>query len=144
MNLYNDDNWEVIYAHWCQEFPGYCIVSCNKERLSDLTSDDWVNLGKIEKELERVTKNVFDATMYTFACLLNTAYRDKEKPHVHFHFIPRYDGERIILNKKYKDRHFGYNMWKWSLSKFKAQKDIFTKEEKDELFKMMQQEWNLM
>ncbi len=143
MNLYNDDNWEVIYAHWCQEFPGYCIVSCNKERLSDLTSDDWVNLGKIEKELERVTKKVFDATMYNFACLMNNAYRDKEKPHVHFHFIPRYDGERIILNKKYKDRHFGYNMWKWALSRFKAQKDIFTKEDKEMFFEMMKKEWKL-
>ena len=81
--------------------------------------------------------------MYNFACLMNNAYRDKEKPHVHFHFIPRYDGKRIILNKRYKDRHFGYNMWKWSLSKFKAQKDIFTKEEKEEIFKMMQKEWNL-
>ena len=74
---------------------------------------------------------------------MNNAYRYKEKPHVHFHFIPRYDGKRIILNKRYKDRHFGYNMWKWSLSKFKAQKDIFTKEEKEEIFKMMQKEWNL-
>ena len=29
----------------------------------------------------------------------------------------------------YKDKHFGYNFWKWSNSKFKRQKDIFTKEE---------------
>ena len=131
MNLYRGNNWEVIFVNWCQEFPGDCIVSCSKEKLSDLTNEDWIELGLIEKELERITKKLFNATMYNFACLMNNAYRDKEKPHVHFHFIPRYDGKRIILNKRYKDRHFGYNMWKWSLSKFKAQKDIFTKVENE-------------
>ena len=143
MNLYKGNNWEVIFVNWCQEFPGQCIVSCGKENLSELSDDDWIELGKIEKELERVTKKVFNSTMYNFACLMNNAYRDNEKPHVHFHFIPRYNEERVILNKKYKDRHFGYNMWKWALSKFKSQKDIFTKEEKEEIFNMMKNEWNL-
>ena len=143
MDLYKGKSWDVIFVDWCQEFPGDCIVSCDKEKLSDLTNDDWVELGEIEKELERVTKKLFDATMYNFACLMNNAYRYNEKPHVHFHFIPRYDGERVIFNKKYKDRHFGYNMWKWALSRFKSQKDIFTKEEKEKIFKMMQNEWNL-
>lgn len=143
MQLYKGNNWEVIFVNWSQEFPGDCIISCDKEKLSDLTSDDWIELGLIEKELERITKKLFNATMYNFACLMNNAYRDKEKPHVHFHFIPRYDGERIILDKKYKDKHFGYNMWKWSLNKFRAQKDIFTSEEKEEIFKMMQKEWTL-
>ena len=94
------------------------------------------------KKLERITKKLFDATMFNFACLMNNSYKDKETPHVHFHFIPRYDGKRIILGKKYKDKHFGYNMWKWSLSKFKCQKDIFSREEKEQLYKMMKDEWN--
>ena len=113
-----------------------------KESLSDLTNEEWIELGELEKELERITKKLFDATMFNFACLMNNAYRDKETPHVHFHFIPRYDGKRIILGKKYKDKHFGYNMWKWSLSKFKCQKDIFSREEKEQLYKMMKDEWN--
>lgn len=81
--------------------------------------------------------------MFNFTCLMNNTYRDKEKPHVHFHFIPRYDGERIILRKKYKDRHFGYYMWKCSLSKFKCQKDSFTKEDKKTIFELTKNEWNL-
>lgn len=143
MILYEGKTWKVVFVKWCQEFPGDCIVSCNKERLSELEDADWVELGIIEKELERVTKKLFDATMYNFACLMNNAYKDNEKPNVHFHFIPRYKGERIILNKKYTDRHFGYNMWKWALNKFKSQKDIFTKEEKKQIFEMMKSEWNL-
>lgn len=143
MNLYTGNNWEVVFVNWCQEFPGQCIVSCTKEKLSDLTSDDWIELGQIEKELERITKKIFNATMYNFACLMNNAYKDNKTPHVHFHFIPRYEGERFILNKKYIDKHFGYNMWKWARSRFSSQKDIFTREEKEEIFKMMQNEWNM-
>ena len=71
------------------------------------------------------------------------AYRDNERPHVHFHFIPRYKNELKIFNKVYKDRHFGYNFWKWALSRFKSQKDIFTKEERIKIFEMMKEEFDL-
>ena len=73
---------------------------------------------------------------------MNNAYRDNEKPHVHFHFVPRYRDEKNILGKKYKDLHFGYNFWKWSLNKFKRQKDIFTKEEKRELGNLLKKNLN--
>ena len=143
MELYKGENWEVVFGDWSQEFVGYCIISCNKESLSELTSDNWIELGKIEKELERITKKLFSATMYNFACLMNNAYRDNEKPHVHFHFIPRYKNELKIFNKIYKDKHFGYNFWKWALSRFKSQKDVFTKEEKLQIYEMMKKEFNL-
>ena len=143
MDLYRSDRWNVIFVEWCQEFPGQCIISSNKQSLSELDSDDWVELGMLEKELERTTKKIFNATMYNFACLMNNAYRDREKPHVHFHFLPRYEKERIILGKKYIDKHFGYNMWKWSLNRFKRQKDIFTKEEKIKIFEMLKEEFKI-
>ncbi len=140
MTLYKGKYWEVVFEEWCQEFPGQCIISNKKESLSDLTSEEWTELGLIEKELERICQKLFNATMFNFACLMNNAYRDHETPHVHFHFLPRYENKQEILNKTYQDRHFGYNMWKWSLSKFKAQKDIFTKEEKLEIYNKMQKE----
>lgn len=141
MILYKSKYWEVVFVSWCQEFVGDCIISCNKESLSELTNDEWLELGKLEKELERVTKKLFGATMFNFACLMNNAYRDNEKPHVHFHFVPRYKNELKIFNKVYKDRHFGYNFWKWDLSKFKRQKDIFAKEEKIKIFEMIKKEF---
>ena len=141
MILYKSKYWEVVIVSWCQEFVGDCIISCNKESLSELTNDEWLELGKLEKELERVTKKLFGATMFNFDCLMNNAYRDNEKPHVHFHFVPRYKNELKIFNKVYKDRHFGYNFWKWDLSKFKRQKDIFTKEEKIKIFEMIKKEF---
>ena len=140
MTLYQGKYWEVVFTEWCQEFPGECIISSTKEHLSDLTEEEWIERGLIEKKLESVCQKLSQVTMFNFACLMNNAYRDHEKPHVHFHFIPRYENKREILNKTYQDRHFGYNMWKWALSKFKAQKDIFTKEEKLEIYNKMQKE----
>ena len=143
MELYKGKNWNVIFVDWCQEFIGDCIISCNKESLSDLTDGEWQELGRLEKELERISKKLFNATMFNFACLMNNAYRDTEKPNVHFHFIPRYKNKLKLFNKIYKDKHFGYSFWKWDLNKFKSQKDIFTKEERLKIFQMMKEEFNI-
>lgn len=141
MDLYRGKYFNVVFGNWCQEFVGYCILSSDKESLSELEPEAWEELGKLEKELERICKKIFGTTMFNFACLMNNAYRDNEKPHVHFHFVPRYKNELRIFNKVYKDRHFGYNFWKWDLSKFKRQKDIFTKEEKIKIFEMIKKEF---
>ncbi len=141
MKLYESKNWEVVFCDWCQDFVGQCIISSNKESLSELTSEEWIELGKLEKELERVCKKLFNTTMFNFTCLMNNAYRDNEKPHVHFWLFPRYKNELKLFNKVYKDKHFGYNFWKWSNSKFKCQKDIFTKEERLQLYEMIKNEF---
>ena len=109
----------------------------------DMLVEEWKELGNIESELERVCKKIFGATMFNFCCLMNDAYKDNEKPHVHFQFIPRYKNEIRIFNKVYKDKHFGYNFWKWALNKFKRQKDIYTKEERKLIFNMMKVEFGI-
>ena len=114
MELYKGKYWDVIFGVWCQDHPGYCIVGNDKESLSELEPEAWVELGTIEKELERVCKKVFGATMFNFACLMNNAYRDNEKPKVHYHFVPRYKEPLMLFGKKYVDRHFGYNFWQWN------------------------------
>ena len=45
MELYKGKYWEVIFGDWCQEFVGYCIVTSKKESLSELTSEEWIELG---------------------------------------------------------------------------------------------------
>ena len=47
MNLYSRKNWKVVFGSWCQEFPGYCIISSKKQNLSQLYSDEWIELGKL-------------------------------------------------------------------------------------------------
>jgi len=141
MELYKGKYWDVIFGIWTQDHPGYCIIGNDQECLSNLEKDAWTELGLIEKELERVCKKVFGATMFNFCCLMNNAYRDNEKPKVHYHFVPRYKEELKLFGKIYKDRHFGYNFWKWDLNKFKCQKDIFTEDERKLIFEMMQKEF---
>ena len=143
MQLYKGKYWEVIFVDWCQEFPGQCIISNNREFLNELSSEEWIELGIIEKELERVCVKLFGATMFNFVCLMNNAYRDNKKPHVHYHFIPRYKDSVVLFGKKYVDKHFGYNMWKWSLNRFKRQKDIFTNEERLKIYEMLKKEFNI-
>ena len=143
MELYKGKYWDVIFGDWCQEFPGYCIIGNEKESLSELTPEAWEELGKLEKELERVCTKLFDATMFNFCCLMNNAYRDNEKPHVHYHFVPRYKNELKIFDKIYKDKYFGYNLWKRSLSRLKKHKDIFSSEERKQIFEMIRKEFNI-
>ena len=132
----------VTYV-WQTYNPRYCIITCNKETLSELNEEEWLELGELEKKLETITKKLFDATMFNFACLMNNAYKDNEIPHVHFHFVPRYKNALKLFGKIYKDKHFWYNFWKWDLSKFKKQKDIFTKEERLKIYDMMKKEFNI-
>ena len=143
MELYKGKYFEVVFQDWCQEFPGACIISGHKEKISDMEPDEWLELGMLEKELERVCNKLFNPTMYNLACLMNDAYKKNEKPHVHFWFVPRYKDGLNIFDKVYKDKHFGYNFWKWSNSKFKRQKDIFTQEDRNKMFEMMKNEFNI-
>lgn len=48
-----------MFVNWCQEFVGDCIISCDKECLSDLTDEDWKELGRLEKEQELKNRNRF-------------------------------------------------------------------------------------
>ena len=50
-------------------------------------------------------------------------------------------GTTFVHNVFSCDKHFGYNLWKWALNKFKSQKDIFNKEEKIKIFEMMKNEF---
>ena len=143
MTLYKSNNWEVIFGGMCQEFLGYSIIASKKTSLSELTSEEWVELGMLEKELERVCKKVFNSTMFNFTCLMNNAYRDDTTPNVHFHFFPRYKNEVKLFDKVYKDKHFGYNFWKWALDEEKSQKDIFSKEERIKIYEMMKNEFKI-
>ena len=44
----------------CFYVGGATIIASKKTSLSELTSDEWVELGMLEKELERVCKKIFN------------------------------------------------------------------------------------
>lgn len=89
MKLYMGKYFEILFCDWSQEFLGDCIISSDKEH------------GRLEKELERVCKKLFNATMFNFTCLMNDVYKDNIKLHVHFHFVPRYKNKLKLFNKVY-------------------------------------------
>lgn len=141
MYLYETKYWKIIFKEK-QSFLGRCkIVNKEKKRsLSELTSEEWVELGKIEKDLEDVMKCLFDATMFNFVCLMNNAYRDETTPYIHFHFIPRYNHEVVLFEKKYSDKHFGNNFYKWSNDKKDKQKNIFSTDEIADIYLLIKKE----
>lgn len=141
MVIYETENWSVVFVNKKQNFLGRCKIVNKKSKtsLSELTTEEWEELGIIEKNLEIVCRELFDATMFNFASLINFAYRDKKDPIVHFHFIPRYDHVVKIFDKTYKDKYFGKKLWNWHNNKFKYQKCIFSKEEINQIYNLMKE-----
>ena len=143
MQIYMGKYWEVIFFSKSQDFLGRSIIASKKESLPEITIEEWEELSKLEAELERVYKKLFNATMFNFCCLMNNAYRDNTKPNVHFWLYPRYKNEVNIFGKTFKDKHFGYNFWKWNDDPVESQKDIFTEEEKNKIFEMIKKEFTI-
>lgn len=143
MEIYNGKYWKVIFFSKCQDFLGRCIIASEKESIPEITLEEWEELSKIEAELERVYKKLFNATMFNFCCLMNNAYRDNTKPNVHFWLYPRYKNEVNLFGKTFKDKHFGYNFWKWNDDPIESQKDIFTEEERNKIFELVKKEFNI-
>lgn len=142
MNLFETENWNILFSSWEQDYIGRCII-CNKNarlNLSSMSQKEWEELGYVEKILESTCKKLFKTTMFNFECLMNNAYKADETPSVHIHFVPRYKEEVNILNKTYIDKHFGNNFHKWQLNRFKCQKDIFSENDRKVIFEMMRNE----
>lgn len=49
MNIYEGNNWKIVFVSWCQEFVGDCIISCEKESLSDLTDEERIEMMAIHQ-----------------------------------------------------------------------------------------------
>ena len=65
------------------------------------------------------------------------------KAHECFEYLYYQIPMELFFNKKYKDKHFGYNFWKWATNRFKCQKDIFTEEERKQIGELLKKEWSL-
>ena len=64
----------------------------HEEDFSGLTSDEWLEFGDLVFKLEYAIKQCFDVTMSNWGSLMNASYLEvPPDPHVHWHYIPRYD-----------------------------------------------------
>ena len=89
------DHW-IIFLAPQQINIGTCVVALNRpeEDLAGLTPNEWLEFGEVVCKLENSLKQCFDVTMCNWGSLMNASYLEKPpNPHVHWHFIPRYDHE---------------------------------------------------
>ena len=127
-----DTNYWRIYLANNQNYPGRCIIPLRRhcENLSDISERELHEFHKITKMLEEIWRTKLEATNFNWTCLMNGGYSTKPYiPHVHFHFIPRFDhpyktstgdfidatfGQHYVLSDEYQldlcDREHLYNM----------------------------------
>ena len=101
--------WRIYFAN-NQNYPGRCIIPLLRHcsSLSDISEREMSEFHDIVKLLERIWKDELGATNFNWTCLMNGGYAKKPYvPHVHFHFIPRYDHPVELSNGQFTDTRFG-------------------------------------
>ena len=102
-------HWLIILAP-DQRNLGTCVVALKREEieLSALNPDEWADLYKTVQKLENAIKKAFKATMFNWACLMNSSYlQDPPAPYLHWHFIPRYKSSFVFQGITFEDPCFG-------------------------------------
>ena len=101
--------WIVFLAPQ-QSNIGTCVVALNRHEkdLSGLSRDEWLDFGELVCKLEYSLRQCFDVTMYNWGSLMNASYLEEPPdPHVHWHFIPRYDHDVEFMGLTFQDPYFG-------------------------------------
>jgi len=102
-------HWLIILAP-DQRNLGTCVVALKRDEteLSGLSADEWADLACVVRGLEFAVKKAFSATMFNWGCLMNSSYlEDPPSPHLHWHFIPRYQKPVEFHGKTFEDPCFG-------------------------------------
>jgi diadenosine tetraphosphate (Ap4A) HIT family hydrolase len=101
--------WRIYLAN-NQNYPGRCIIPLHRHcgNLSEITYQELEDFQMIVKMLETIWREELGATNFNWTCLMNGGYAVKPyKPHVHFHFIPRYDHVYKRDTEDFIDTNFG-------------------------------------
>lgn len=110
-NLLTTKYWVVILA-FDQGYLGRCFVTlrAHKGSLGKLSNDEWNDFALIVKALEEACRRGLSSTLFNWSCLLNNAYQEKPyRPHVHWHFRPRYENVVTINGEKFEDPDFSHH-----------------------------------
>jgi diadenosine tetraphosphate (Ap4A) HIT family hydrolase len=122
--FYEDDLVLALYTHK-PVFPGHCLIIPKKhlERFEMVSDEEAMRISQIIKKVNQAVSKVFSTSAYL---LLQKNGREvgQSVPHVHFHYIPRREGDDSII--KFVLRMFLIN----------AQKPIKSHEMNDAVIKM--------
>jgi len=109
--VYETKYWK-IFLNDDQAYLGRCSVNLKRHcgDLADLKPDEQKDLFKVVKLLEGALRDAFGAVMFNWTCLMNNAYKAKiPKPHVHWHFRPRYDKKVKFAGMVFEDLEFAHH-----------------------------------
>lgn len=109
-HVFGSEHWRCVLNGPDQRYPGRCIVVARKHvpTVPDLEPDQWDELRTVMGRLERAAKRAFGATLSNWGCLMNHAFQvDPARPHVHWHFRPRYSTPVDAVGLRFEDDAFG-------------------------------------
>ncbi len=107
--IFQTDYWIVFLAP-NQSNIGTCVVALKRHygNLAGLNPEEWVDFGEIVQKLELSLKKSFDATLFNWESLMNADYlKNNPDPHLHWHFIPRYNHKIEFEGIVFEDPNFG-------------------------------------
>jgi diadenosine tetraphosphate (Ap4A) HIT family hydrolase len=103
--------WEIFLAP-SQRYLGTCVISLKRGEiwdLKDLKTEEWIDFGNLVEAMEIANRKIFNADLFNWSCLKNSVFRkNNPKPHIHWHFIPRYENPIVFEGLEFDDPDFGY------------------------------------
>jgi diadenosine tetraphosphate (Ap4A) HIT family hydrolase len=117
LKVYNFGDYLLETEHWIiflapnQSNLGTCVIALNRplKNLTGLEKSEWDDFSVLVPDMENAVKKAFNATLINWGCLMNSFYmEDTPKPHLHWHFIPRYREPVEFAGILFHDPHFGY------------------------------------
>ncbi len=103
------DNWNVgIYNDQPYLGRAYATLKSHKGKISELSSDEWLEFRGIMRKLEIAYRDAFGAEVLNIECNMNHAFKaEPYNPHVHWHIYPRYKAAPEVAGIVFDDPLFG-------------------------------------
>ncbi len=91
--FYEDDLVLALYTHK-PIFPGHCLIVPKRciNRFEELTDQEIVQIKRVTEKVDQAVQRVFNTCSYLIL-QKNGVEVGQTEPHVHFHYIPREEGD---------------------------------------------------
>lgn len=109
-DLMMETNYWLICLAPNQSNIGTSVVALKRHygTLNGLKMEEWLDFGDVVKKMEYSLRKSFNATMFNWGALMNSDYlQENPDPHIHWHFIPRYNHDVEFEGVLFQDIYFG-------------------------------------
>ena len=108
--VFATDHWRCVLNGRDQRYPGRCIVVARRHVASvpELDEEEWSELRDVMRRVESAGRRAFGADVANWGCLMNHAFQEDEaRPHVHWHYRPRFRAPVEVAGLRFEDDAFG-------------------------------------